>query len=95
MQPLTIITGVLLGTAVSIAAGLTVVLFLFFVLADEHPRLASEFPSLIASTGIFLVMTAICALSFLGLLRERPWRWFAQVAMWAGLVCLVLYYSPG
>lgn len=92
MQPLAIITGILLGTCASIAAGLTVVLFLFFILVDDHPRLASEFGPLRSSTAIFLVMTALCAASFVGIIRRTPWRWFAQSAMWAGLILTVLYY---
>ncbi len=94
MQPLTVITGILLGTSASIAAGLTVVLFLFFILVDEHPRLATEFAPLQVSTAIFLVMTAVCAASFLGLVRRARWRWIAQGAMWLGLGLAVMYYLP-
>jgi hypothetical protein len=92
MQPLAVITGILLGTCAAIAAGLTVVLFLFFILVDDHPRLAVEFEPLRSSTAIFLVMTAICAASFVGLIRRRPWRWAAQSAMWTGIVLTVMYY---
>ena len=60
MQPLTVITGILLGTSASIAAGLAVVMLLFFILADEHPRLATEFGPLLVSTSIFLIMTMLC-----------------------------------
>jgi hypothetical protein len=94
MQPLAIITGILLGTCAAIAAGLTVVLFLFFVLVDDHPRLAVEFGPLRSSTAIFVIMTAICAVSFVGLIRRRPWRWAAQSAMWTGLVLTLMYYLP-
>lgn len=94
MQPLTVITGILLGTSAAIAAGLTVVLFLFLILADDHPRLAVEFGPLRISTVIFLVMTAVCALSFLGLVRQTRWRWLAQTAMWIGLAATVMYYLP-
>jgi hypothetical protein len=94
MQPLTVITGILLGTSAAIAAGLTVVLFLFFILADDHPRLAAEFGPLTVSTLIFLIMTAICGVSFLGLVRAARWRWLAQVAMWIGLGLTVVYYLP-
>ncbi len=94
MQPLTVITGILLGSTAAIAAGLTVVLFLFFILVDDHPRLATEFAPLQVSTVIFLVMTAVCAASFLGLVKKAPWRWVAQAGMWLGLVLTVLYYLP-
>lgn len=94
MQPLTVITGILLGTSASIGAGLAVVLLLFFILADEHPRLAAEFAPLLTSTGIFVGMTAICAASFIGLVRNRRWKWAAQGLMWSGLLLVVLYYLP-
>jgi hypothetical protein len=95
MQPLAIITGVFLGTSASIGLGLCVVLLLFFLLLDDHPRLGEELPALLVSTGIFVVMTAICAISFLGVIRRRSWRWFAQLAMWAGIVGTAIYYLPG
>jgi len=94
MQPIAIITGILLGTSVSIGLGLCVVLLLFFILMDDHPRLASEFPALIASAGIFVVMTAICAISFVGVLKRKPWLWFGQFVMWSGVVLIVFYYLP-
>ena len=94
VQPLTVITGILLGTSASIAAGLAVVLLLFFILSDEHPRLAVEFGPLVTSTGIFVAMTVICAASFIGLVKDRRWKWAPQGLMWAGLVLVVLYYLP-
>jgi hypothetical protein len=95
LQPLTVITGILLGSAASIAIGLAVVLLIFLILSGEHPRLAGEFPSLLASTAIFIAMTAICAASFLSLVKELRWRWAAQAGMWVGLALVTLYYLPG
>lgn len=94
MSPLTIITGILLGSSASIAAGLSVVLLLFVLLADRHPRLASEYPALLESAGIFMFLTAICGISFIGLIRRRRWRWAAQAVMWAGLAAAILYFLP-
>lgn len=94
MPPLVIITGILLGTCAAIGAGLLIVLFLFYLLADDYPRLASEYRSLATSTAIFLCMTVVCAISFVGLLRHRAWRWIAQAAMWIGLGFTVIHYLP-
>lgn len=94
MQPLTVITGILLGTSAAIALGLAVVLFLFLVLQGEHPRLAAEFRPLLASTSIFIAMTAVCAASFVGLAKGLRWRWLAQAAMWAGIAGVAWYYLP-
>lgn len=94
MRPLTIITGILLGSAASIAAGLSVVLLLFSLMIDEYPRLADEYPALVDSALLFLALTAVCVISFLGLIKEWRWRWLGQAAMWAGLVLVVMYYLP-
>jgi hypothetical protein len=94
MQPLAILTGILMGTSAAIAASLSVVALLFFLLGDEHPRLDAEFWPLMNSTGIFLVLTALCAAGFLGVVRNRPWRWAAQGAMWLMILAVVVYYLP-
>ncbi len=94
MHPLAVITGILLGTAVAITLGLAVVVLLFFILAGEYPRLTSELMPLLESTALFVVMTVVSAFSFIGVLRRRPWRWYAQTAMWLGVLLIALYYWP-
>ncbi len=94
MQPLAILTGILMGTSAAIAASLSVVALLFFLLGDEHPRLEAEFWPLMNSTGIFLVLTGLCAAGFLGVVRHRPWRWVAQLVMWIMIGGVVVYYLP-
>lgn len=94
MHPLTVVTGIMLGSAASIAVGLSVVMLMFFLLSGRHPQLSAEFGSLVGNTLIFLAMTAICAASFIGLVRERRWWWIPQAGMWAGLGLVVLYYLP-
>lgn len=95
MLPLTVITGILLGSSAAIAVSLIVVLFLFFLLSDEYPHLANEFEPLATYTGLFLLMTVCSAFGFLGLVKNRPWRWGAQVAIWVSLVLIVLRVSFG
>lgn len=94
MRPLTVITGILLGSCLSIAFSLAAVLLIFLVLADDYPRLAQEYGSLLASFSIFSAMTAISAASFYALLKHHPARWAGQAAMWAGLLGVGLYYWP-
>lgn len=94
MSPLIFITGVILASAASISLGLLVTLFVVMVLGDEFPRLASELRPLLASSAVFAIMTAISALSFLGLVRRRRWRWYAQASMWLALVGVILYFLP-
>jgi len=94
MQPITVITGILLGSSAAIASGLAVVLFIFWLLADDYPRLNAEMPNLLSSSVIFVALTALCAISFIGLVKERAWRWPAQLAMWAALSGVGWYYWP-
>ena len=92
MTPLVFLNGVLLGTCASIAFGLAVVMLLFALLGTSEPQVASEWSSLGRSALIFLVMTAICAMSFIGHLKKKRWRWLAQIAMLVGLGATLIYY---
>ncbi len=94
MHPLTVVTGILLGSSAAISAGLAVVVLIFFLLSGEHPRLGSEIGILLANTGIFIVMTAVCAASFISLVKQFRWWWLPQAGMWTGLGLIVLYYLP-
>ena len=94
MGPLTVITGILLGSSFSIAFSLAAVLFIFWVLGDDYPRLDHEFPALLASFALFTLMTAISAASFYALLKSRRTRWPLQGLMWGCLVAVGAYYWP-
>jgi len=94
MRPLAILTGFVLGTAVSITFSMAVVGFLLMVMVSDYPRVGGEIRPLMVAAGLFLCLTAAAALSFIGLLRERPWWWAAQLAMWAILAGTVVYFLP-
>jgi len=94
MRPLTVITGILLGSCLSIAFSLAAVLLIFAILGDDYPRLSHEYGPLLASFSIFTAMTAITALSFYALVKHHPARWAAQAVMWAGLLGVGYYYWP-
>ena len=94
MRPLTVITGILLGSCVSIAISLAMVLVVFLFLGDDYPRLQHEFRPLLVSLLIFSVMTVLTAGSFYSLIRALHWRYWAQGFMWAGFAVTVWYYLP-
>lgn len=94
MRPLTVITGIMLGSSLSIAFSLGAVLIIFSIIGGEHPRLEREFGPLSASFAIFTVMTAVSAASFYTLLKHHRARWVAQALMWAGFVATGYYYWP-
>jgi hypothetical protein len=41
------------------------------------------------------VLAGIAAAAFSGLQRGRPWRWYAQAALWLALGLTGWYYWPG
>jgi hypothetical protein len=94
MRPLTVLIGIVLGSAASITFGLGAVLIVFGVLVGEHPDLSHELPQLFGSFIAFGVLTAASAGSFLGQIKARPWRGWAHLATAACLGCLVLLYWP-
>ena len=94
MRPLTVITGIVAGSCLSIAVSLAAVLFVYLILGDDYPRVRHEFKPLLASLLIFLGMTTISAVSFYTLLINHKMARFLQLAMWAGLAATAYYYSP-
>ena len=94
MQPLTILTGVVLGSAAATTFALGATLVVFLVLAGEHPQFKAELPLLAVYALVFGVLTAVAAVSFVAELKQRRWRLWSQLLMWMA-VCGVaaLYWS--
>lgn len=94
MSPLGFLTGVVLGSAASIALVLAMVVVIFALGAGGQPDVVREYPGLLAASGLFGLLAAAAAMAFIGLQRHRPWRWLAQGAMWLALLSVALYYWP-
>lgn len=94
MRPLTVITGILLGSCLSIAVSLALTLVVFLVIGEDQPRIQHEFPTLQKSLLIFLGMTIICAGSFYSLLINHRLKFAAQALMWGGLAATAWYFWP-
>ena len=94
MRPLTVITGILLGSSLAITVSLAAVLVVFLILGDDYPRIQHEFDSLVSSIFIFFGMTTISALSFHALLINHALRFWAQAVMWAGMAATIFYFLP-
>jgi hypothetical protein len=94
MRPLTVITGILLGSCLSIAFSLAAVMFVFLILGDDYPRLSHEIRPLFISFAIFTALTAISAMSFYTLLKDHGARWPLQGVMWASLAATGAYFWP-
>lgn len=94
MQPLTILLGIVLGSAFSIAFSLAVVMLVFAMQAGTYDRLQSELPELGRVTVMFAVLTVVAAFAFFGELRRRPWRGWALIAVAAGTLAIGSYFWP-
>lgn len=94
MRPLTMITGILLGSCLAISVSLAMVLIVFLVLRDDYPRVQNEFRPLLTTMFIFLGMTIISAGSFYSLIINHRGRFWAQGLMWLGLAATTWYYWP-
>ena len=94
MQPLTILIGVVLGSAAATTFALGATLLVFLVLAGEHPQFKAELPLLAVYALIFGILTALAAISFVAELKRRRWRVWAQLLMWSSLAGVgALYWS--
>jgi len=94
MRPLGFLTGVVLGSAASIALVLLMVVLTLALAASRQPAAGHEFPGLLATAALFGILAAVSGAAFVGLQRERPWRWFAQAAMWLWLAGITWYFWP-
>ncbi len=94
MRPLTVITGIILGSAFSIALGLSVVLLIFAIIGADYPQIDAERGGLVEAIALFSVLTAFAAVSFVGQLRERWWQYPGLVVMWGALLLIGMYYWP-
>jgi len=92
VRPLTVLTGIVLGSSAATTFGLGATLIVFLVLSGETPRFREELPLLAVYVAIFVGLTALAGISFIGQARETSWRRWAQAAMWGALAVLAALY---
>jgi hypothetical protein len=92
LRPLTVLTGIVLGSAAAASFSLSATLVVFLFLREDNPQFRSEMPMLTLYTAASVILTGVAAISFMGEVRERPWRRWSQAGMWGLLVALVLAY---
>jgi hypothetical protein len=92
--PLGFLTGVVLGSAASIAAVLVMVGVIFLVVSSDHPALLEEYRPLAGASAWFALLAAVSGSAFYGLQKRAAWRWAAQAAMWAVLLLIGWTYWP-
>jgi len=92
VRPLTVLTGIVLGSAAAATFSLVATLIVFMFLVDEFPQYRAELPMLAVCTAAVAGLTAVAACSFIGQIRSRPWRYWALGAMWTVLAVLITVY---
>lgn len=93
MRPSVALLGFLMGSSGAICFGLFGVAIVFRVLGPEHPELAAEVGPLLTHLLRFAVLAGVSAVSFWGLVRERPWRRWSVLALVLVFAGVVLSYS--
>lgn len=93
MRPLTVLTAIVLGSSVATTFGLGATLIVFLLLSGETPRFREELPLLAVYVAIFVGLTALAAVSFIGQARQTSWRRWAVGAMWGAMACLAALYA--
>jgi hypothetical protein len=94
MRPLTVLIGIIMGSSVSIALGLAMVLIVFLILLGERPELQAEFRPLMLGIVLFTTLSALSVASFVGSIRQRPWRRMAMAGLWSALLVIGWIYWP-
>jgi hypothetical protein len=92
LRPLTVLTGIVLGSSAATTFGLGATLIVFLVLSGETPQFRDELPLLAGYLAIFVGLTTVAMVSFIGQARERPWRGWAQAVMWLALAAVAGLY---
>jgi hypothetical protein len=92
VRPLTVLTGIILGSSAATTFGLGATLVVFLVLSGEVPEFRAELPMLAFYLVLFIGLTALAGVSFVGQAKNRPWRRWAQGAMWGALAGLAALY---
>jgi len=90
VRPLTVLTGIVLGSAAAATFSLLATLVVFAFLLDENPQFRAEMPMLALYTAASVGLTGIAAISFIGEVRDRGWRRWSQVGMWVVVIALAL-----
>ncbi|MBM4191644.1 MAG: hypothetical protein FJ196_01020 [Gammaproteobacteria bacterium] len=81
MRPLSVLLGIILGSAVSITIALVLTLIVFLMLPEFAERIGEEFPPLLRTFAGSTLIAVVSGLGFYGELRETTWRRLPQAAL--------------
>jgi hypothetical protein len=94
MRPLSILLGILMGSAIALTVSLTMSGIVFLLLPEYYGRLASERLPLLRGLLWSWSLAGVSITCFIGELRGWRWR-FAPQLLLAGMIAVLLYaYWP-
>ncbi len=94
MKPLTVLLGIVLGSAVAMAVSLGMTGIVFMLLPEYSARLAGEHLPLLKALAWSWSLALVAAAGFIGELQGRAWRRPAQALLLALLLALAWRYWP-
>jgi hypothetical protein len=94
VRPLAVLLGIVMGSTVSLAVGLTLTWVVFLFMPQHADRIAAEKAPLLKAILLFTLLSVAAAASFYGEIRSRRWRLGAMAATVALLGVAVWQYWP-
>ncbi len=94
MRPLAVLIGIVMGSTVSIAAGLILTGVVVLFVPNDADRLVAERAPLIRAILLFSLAAAAAGWSFYGEIRQRRWRFPAHAVLISLLGVTVWMYWP-
>jgi hypothetical protein len=94
MKPLSVLLGIVAGSAVALAVALGMTGIVFLLLPEYSARLAAEQAPLLKGLAWSWSLAAVSAASFVGELKNAPWRRPAQCLLVVILALLARRFWP-
>jgi uncharacterized membrane protein YqjE len=94
MRPLAVLIGIVMGSTVSIFAGLALTGVVVLLVPDDADRLVAERAPLVKAIVLFALAAAAAGWSFYGEIRQRRWRFPAHAVLVTMLGATVWMYWP-
>lgn len=94
MQPLAALIGIVMGSSVALLAGLLMTLAVFLLLPEYRDRLSGEFQPLLAAVAWAALLVGVSVAAFVGQIKHRPWRLWAQLGLAVAILLVGWNYWP-
>jgi uncharacterized protein (DUF486 family) len=94
MRPLSVLIGIVMGSAIALTVSLTMSAIVFLLLPEYYGRLASERLPLLRGLLWSWGLAAVSVTCFVGELRQRRWRFGPEVLLAAMIAALLYTYWP-